>query len=148
MNKSLVFLAFFILSGLVGKSQSKDEIVKLNTLVSKVIIHDCYLTELSGKNSILLNNQEITVKINFDNNTLRSFFTPEVAVQYIYDAALSSILRAIWLDNNNLYHKYNQIKFIVDIRPHDIPPVLVFIVDYQNWKKYKNTGNKVSFIKV
>ena len=106
--------------------------------INEVIAAKCHLTKLSSGESVLCTNESIEVKIDFDNRTLRSFWTPEVAVQYIFDAALDPIMALAFNKLTSQKVPLRKVVFYVHIAPHDIPPMLVFKtyqVDYLNYKK-------------
>lgn len=140
---------FSILLGLcftcnVFAQSGNKSLIEINDLVANTIQNKCHLTAKSENKSISLNEDTLIVKINFYNKSLQSFWSPEVAVQYIFDAALYNITDAI-------YKKYtfNKIIFFVDIRPHDIPPVLRFEIKSKDWKAYlKSENKKIMFTKM
>jgi hypothetical protein len=139
---------FLICSGpLVMAQQGDSRISELKVLVELTIAKKCYLTELSGGNSIIMEQNTLSIGINFNNSSLMSFWGPDVAVQYIHDAALSPLLHLVWGDNYNKYKNFSKIKFKVDIRPHDIPPVIFFEIDCKDWQAYQKSGDKETFYK-
>ena len=149
----MIFLTFALFSLTFLKSancqQNNDkEDFQLTTLLNDVIVKKCHLTELFNTNPILIKNETVEIKINFDNSTLKSFWSPEVAVQYIFDAALQHLLAAILNDSQKRFNNVKGLTFYVDIRPHDIPPVLVFKISKNDYLQYSvGTVSKESFYK-
>ena len=93
---------------------------------------------MSNRNPISVKNDNIEIKINFDNSTLSSFWTPEVAVQYIFDAAIQNLVEAIFKDSKKQFNYCNIVTLYADIRPHDIPPVLVFKINKNDYLNYSS----------
>ena len=143
-NKHYLVLYLYIFTcNLFAQSNTKS-LIEIKDLVTNTIQKKCHLIELSDNNNIIVNKDTLTVKINFYNKSLKSYWSPEVAVQYIFDAALYNITDAI-------YKKYTfyKIIFLVDIRPHDIPPVLKFEIKFKDWKSYlKSHDKKLMFKKM
>jgi hypothetical protein len=143
----ILWLCFLCLSLLVIAQDNNLKVNELKVLVKETIMKKCFLTELSQKKEIRIDNNEIIIEINFYNESLMSFWSPEVAVQYIFDAALYNITNAIWNNDKNEYRNFNKIKFNVDIRPHDIPPLITFEITLTDWNSYENGGNKENLYK-
>ena len=131
-----ILLSISFTYNVFAQSNNKS-LIEIKDLVTNTIQKKCHLTKLSDNSNIIVNKDTLTIKINYYNKTLQSCWSPEVAVQYIFDAALYNITEAI-------YKKYtfNKIIFLVDIRPHDIPPVLLFQIKSKDWKSYLKTHNK------
>jgi hypothetical protein len=140
----MVFLTFALFSlalidsGYCQEKRDNDDF-HLKILLFDVIEKKCHLTELSNSNPVVIKKEKVEIKISFDNRTLRRFWSPEVAVQYIFDAALQPILAAICNDPRKRFDKLKVFTFYVDIRPHDIPPMLVFKISKDVYLQY-STG--------
>jgi hypothetical protein len=130
---------FFCHSGGPASGQQERGTVESRLIqnLKEVIVTKCHLTKLSQGNAVLTSGGNIEVRIDFDNRTLKSFWTPEVAVQYIYDAALDPIMASIFKKSPDQSRQFNSIVFFVDISPHDIPTSLVFQIKRDDFLNYK-----------
>lgn len=90
---------------------------------------------------------DLRVWIQFNNAEFRRFWTNEVAVQYIFDTALNAILSATLDSKDARFKPLEKVIFIVDIRPHDVPPVLEWEVSRKAWNAGKKQQTKVTLYK-
>jgi hypothetical protein len=139
-----ICLSVFLSNTLLKAQVKEEKTIKLESIVEEVILTKCHLTELSYQERIQIADNAIKIGINFDNESLKTFWSPEVAVEYIFDAALYNIINTIWNAESSPYKKYQKIVFNIDIRPHDIPPVLLFEIQLKDWEVYKKGGEKVT----
>jgi hypothetical protein len=91
--------------------------------------------------------KDLRVWIQFNNAEFRRFWSNEVAVQYIFDAALNAILSAIFDSGDARFKPLETVNFIVDIRPHDVPPVLEWEISRKAWNAGKEQQKKVTLYK-
>ncbi|MCB2206654.1 MAG: hypothetical protein KQH67_00025 [Bacteroidetes bacterium] len=147
MKRILAILFVFSIYSFCIVQDQDDRIKELKQIIEYSISQDCYLTELSSYTPIEINSNEIIISIFFNNKTLESFWSPEVAVQYIFDAALRNIISAIWNTNFDKYNYINNIVFKVNVRPHDIPSLISFNLSFDVWKQFFNTGDKIELYK-
>jgi hypothetical protein len=119
----------------------------LRLVIEKAVEEKCMLTELTVYKEIMLDKEKLEIWINFNNKGMHTFWSPEVAVQYIFDASLSPIMRAVWQDRSGRFSNIPKMVFHVDIAPHDIPPLLVFEIRHADWASYIKGGKKEDLYK-
>lgn len=118
----------------------------LNNLVQKTLLEDCYATSLLA--AVELNNNQTRIKLKFENEEMISFWTNDVAVQYLYDAAMSPIVSTIFGDNRFAF--IDSIHFIIYTSPRHLHnedqyeiDTFEFWVQRQAWQRhYSNEISK------
>lgn len=150
MSKFIAMKYFFIICLIWGsmnfhaEAQQKHEQLKfLKSEITITVLSKCHLTGLSTRKEIQINKDTLFIPLIFNNESLRTFWSPEVAVEYIFDAALAPILYRIWSDTGSIFNSYEKIAFNIDIRPHDIPPVLLFEIHATDWYAYQKNCDKI-----
>jgi len=131
-----------VLFPLMARAQDRpDEAKELSRNLSFIIMDQCHLTCPVGNIYVSLLRDTMTMNLSFNNESLKTFWSPEVAVQYIFDAALWPVLRKVWAEGEN--RRYVKVRFRVRIPAHPYPPELVFAVTRKDWDDYIAGGEKI-----
>lgn len=89
----------------------------------------------------------LRVWINFNNAEFQSFWTKEVAVQYIFDAALHGITAAILESKDARLKPLEKVILVVNILPHAIPPVLEWEISRKTFNARKSQQSNEALFK-
>jgi len=87
-------------------------------IIDAAVREDCHLTtewRIEGHYP----DRRLTLAVAFDNSSMISYWSPEVAVQYIFAATLQPILKR--LTREMLFDEVQEFRFHVAPRPHDVP---------------------------
>ena len=132
------------LNSQVNAQKNAEQIKHIESRILMTIMGKCHLTILSTKHEIQINSDTLYIPLNFDNESLRTFWSPEVAVEYIFDAALAPIINMVWNEEGSGFDNYKKLVFYIDIQPRDIPPALVFEISIKDWQEYLKDEDKVA----
>ena len=90
----------------------------------------------------------LRVWLNFNNAEFKRFWTREVAVQYMFDAALHDITAAILDSKNARFQPVEKVILVVNIRPHACPPVLEWEISRTAFNMRKTQLSNEALFKV
>ena len=143
----IVYSLLTVLHFQAEAQQNSEQIKYLQTRVLVTIMEKCHLTALPAKQEIQISRDTIYIPLSFENEGLMSFWSPEVAVEYIFDAALYPLLYNLWGEKSSGFTNFQKIVFNVNIKPYDKPPTLMFEVSKKDWEVYMQNEDKVRLYK-
>jgi formylglycine-generating enzyme len=101
--------------------------------IRKMVREDCHLTTALRLKEPYPDRQ-LRLVLSFDNSSMQAYWSPEVAVQYIFSAALQPILKGV--TSLPLYDDVVAFRFSVELPPIAAPEVMLFTLYRSQWRKY------------
>jgi len=91
----------------------------------------------------------IAVSIQFNNRELPlAAWSPEVAVQYVFEAAIAHVAAAVFDDSLHRFSWVRGLTVDVDIVPNDVPPQFVFGLARVDWERYQRSTSSEAKVRL
>lgn len=138
---ALACIALMSLDAVAGgkpplKPPTAEDTEKVNAMLTETLHERSRFAEFT-KAAFENNGRSIRVWMKFNNSEFKRFWTHEVAAQYIFDAALRKFTAAVLDSKEPHLHNTEKVVFVIDIHPHDIPPVLEWEISRKAWVLHK-----------
>lgn len=128
------------------KPVTAEDTARVSELLADVVNHHSRFSEFT-KASFENGGKSLRIGFNFDNTMFRRFWTNEVAVQYLYDTCVRSITAFVFDSKDKRLLPLETVTLVIDIRPHDVPPVLEWEISRTAWNLSKKQKSKEGIYK-
>ena len=131
-----------IVEGQAEPTPSAKKPSLLDAAILRAIEKDCHWTTLAPV-GIARQDGAVAMMLSFNNEKLPpAAWTPETAVQYVFDGAVQPILKAVYEDPEKRFSDVTWMNLDVRMHPWEPPWQLQFEVPLDLWKRYRDNPSR------